>query len=83
MIGVHTAAAAEAIGLATKAGLAPRDVFDIIKNAAGSSFSFKDCVPQMLNEDWVPRSSLDAAVENMVCHSLMWEKSALTAHREP
>ncbi|KAG9250325.1 3-hydroxyisobutyrate dehydrogenase [Emericellopsis atlantica] len=65
LIGVHTAAAAEAIGLATKAGLAPRDVFDIIKNAAGSSWSFKDRVPQMLNEDWAPRSSLDAAVDNM------------------
>jgi 3-hydroxyisobutyrate dehydrogenase-like beta-hydroxyacid dehydrogenase len=49
---LHTAAAAEAMGLAAKAGLNTQVTFDIISNAAGSSSAFESRVPHMLSGDW-------------------------------
>lgn len=48
---IHDAAAIEAIGLAAKAGLNTRQVYNIISGAAGSSASFKHLVPQLFGDD--------------------------------
>ncbi|KAM0330221.1 hypothetical protein ACHAQA_004396 [Verticillium albo-atrum] len=65
LVGTHIAAAAEAMGLAQKAGLDTREVFEIIKNAAGNSWAFENRVPHMLDADWTPRSALDIFVKDM------------------
>src|SRR5699024_4404076 len=66
LLGSHIAAAAEAIGLAARAGLNTQQVYDIITNAAGSSRAFESRVPSMLEGDWsVKSSSLDACVRHM------------------
>jgi 3-hydroxyisobutyrate dehydrogenase-like beta-hydroxyacid dehydrogenase len=66
LAGVHIAAAAEAMGLAVKMGLNTRRVYDIITNAAGSSWMFENRVAHMLDGDWTPHSALDIFVKDMV-----------------
>lgn len=67
LVGTHIAAAAEAMALATKAGLNTREVYNIITSAAGNSWAFENRVPHMLNGDWTPHSALDIFVKDMVC----------------
>jgi len=66
LAGVHIAAAAEAMGLAARAGLNTREVYNIIVNAAGNSWMFENRVPHMLDNDWTPYSALDNFVKDMV-----------------
>lgn len=66
LVGTHIAAAAEAMGLAAKAGLNTREVYNIIVNAAGNSWAFENRVPHMLDGDWTPLSALDIFVKDMV-----------------
>ena len=66
LVGTHIAAAAEAMGLAAKAGLNTREVYDIITNAAGNSWAFENRVPHMLDGDLTPHSALDIFVKDMV-----------------
>jgi 3-hydroxyisobutyrate dehydrogenase-like beta-hydroxyacid dehydrogenase len=68
LAGVHIAAAAEAMGLAAKAGLNTREVYDIITHAAGSSWMFENRVPHMLDDDWRPHSAVDIFVKDMVSY---------------
>jgi len=65
LAGVHIAAAAEAMGLAAKAGLNTRQVYDIIVGAAGNSWMFENRVPHMLDSDLTPYSALDIFVKDM------------------
>ncbi|KAI9163853.1 ketose-bisphosphate aldolase class-II family protein [Paramyrothecium foliicola] len=65
LVGVHIATAAEAMGLAAKAGLNTREVYEIITNAAGNSWAFENRVPHMLEDDWTPHSALDIFVKDM------------------
>jgi len=65
LAGVHIAAAAEAMGLAAKAGLNTRQVYDIIVGAAGNSWMFENRVPHMLDNDLTPYSALDIFVKDM------------------
>nr|XP_048329007.1 uncharacterized protein LOC107418532 isoform X2 [Ziziphus jujuba var. spinosa] len=46
--GIHLVAAMEAISLGAKAGIHPWMIYDIISNAAGNSWVFKNHVPQLL-----------------------------------
>jgi 3-hydroxyisobutyrate dehydrogenase-like beta-hydroxyacid dehydrogenase len=66
LAGTHIAAAAEAMGLAAKAGLNTRQVYDIIVTAAGNSWMFENRVPHMLDNDLTPYSALDTFVKDMV-----------------
>lgn len=66
LVGAHIAASAEAMGLAAKAGLNTREVYDIITNAAGNSWAFTNRVPHMLDDDWTPHSALNIFVKDMV-----------------
>ncbi|KAK9925739.1 hypothetical protein M0R45_023006 [Rubus argutus] len=46
--GIHLVASLEAISLGTKAGIHPWIIYDIISNAAGNSWVFKNHVPKLL-----------------------------------
>ncbi|KAF3437146.1 hypothetical protein FNV43_RR19899 [Rhamnella rubrinervis] len=46
--GIHLVASMEAISLGTKAGIHPLMIYDIISNAAGNSWVFKNHVPELL-----------------------------------
>lgn len=65
LAGIHIAAAAEAMGLAAKAGLNTRQVYKIILTAAGNSWMFENRVPHMLDNDLTPYSALDIFVKDM------------------
>jgi 3-hydroxyisobutyrate dehydrogenase-like beta-hydroxyacid dehydrogenase len=69
LAGIHIAAAGEAMGLAAKAGLNTRQVYDIILTAAGSSWMFENRVPHMLDNDLTPYSALDIFVKDMVSYT--------------
>lgn len=70
LVGTHIAAASEAMGLAAKAGLNTREVYNIITNAAGNSWAYENRVPHMLDGDWTPLSALNIFVKDMVSCSL-------------
>ncbi|MCO5612204.1 hypothetical protein L7F22_066466 [Adiantum nelumboides] len=68
LLGIHIAAAAEAMALGASAGLNTWDLYEIIINAAGSSRAFETRVPQMLsNADCleVETSTLDNVTKDM------------------
>lgn len=65
LAGVHIAAAAEAMVLGARAGINTRILYDIISNAAGSSWVFVDRVPQMVNGDYTPHSALNIFVKDL------------------
>ncbi|KAJ0109347.1 ketose-bisphosphate aldolase class-ii family protein [Diaporthe amygdali] len=65
LVGTHIAAAAEAMALAALAGLNTREVYEIIRNAAGNSWAFENRVPHMLEGNWTPHSALDIFVKDM------------------
>lgn len=75
LVGIHIAAAAEAMALAAKMGLNTREVFDVIVNAAGNSWAFENRVPHMLDGDWTPHSALDIFVKDMVSSAFNLLKS--------
>ncbi|XP_062073864.1 uncharacterized protein LOC133778058 [Humulus lupulus] len=47
--GIHLVTSMEAMSLGSKAGIHPSIIYDIISNAAGNSWVFKNQVPQLLN----------------------------------
>ncbi|XP_065849277.1 uncharacterized protein [Euphorbia lathyris] len=52
--GIHLLASVEAISLGSQAGVHPWIVYDIISNAAGNSWVFKNHVPQLLRGNDMP-----------------------------
>lgn len=62
--GIHLVASMEAILLGTQAGIHPWILYDIISNAAGSSWVFKNYVPKILNGDPFEHS-MDAFIQNL------------------
>ncbi|KAF2754830.1 hypothetical protein EJ05DRAFT_494324 [Pseudovirgaria hyperparasitica] len=65
LVGVHIAAAAEAMALAARAGLNTREVYEVVRHAAGNSAAFEKRVPLMLDGHWSPLSALNSVVEDM------------------
>lgn len=66
--GIHNATAAEAVSLASTAGLNVQEVYNIIVGpAAGDSRAFENQVPRMIEADWTPQSTtVDEVVKDMV-----------------
>ncbi|MCC6195082.1 MAG: NAD(P)-dependent oxidoreductase [Burkholderiales bacterium] len=54
---VNLAAGAEAMALAAKAGLDPRQVFEVIRASSGASWIFADRMPRALAGDYAPRAA--------------------------
>ena len=65
LAGVHIAAAAEAMALGVRAGADPRVLYDVISNAAGSSWMFQNRVPHMLDGDYTPLSAVEIFVKDL------------------
>lgn len=65
LAGIHIAAACEAVALGIRAGLDPRMLYEIISNAAGSSWMFQNRVPQILDGDYRPHSAADIFVKDL------------------
>lgn len=66
MAGVNIVATGEALALAERAGLDPRQAFAIVAESAGSSWMFRDRGPRMLDGRFTPaRSVLDIFVKDL------------------
>jgi 3-hydroxyisobutyrate dehydrogenase len=65
LAGVHIATAAEAMAFGVRAGLDPRQIYEVICNSAGASFMFENRVPHMLDDDYTPRSAVDIWVKDL------------------
>ncbi|KAF8398972.1 hypothetical protein HHK36_014837 [Tetracentron sinense] len=63
--GLHLVASAEAIALGAQAGIHPWIIYNIISNAAGNSWVFKNHVPQMLRGNHTKHHFLDTFVRNL------------------
>jgi 3-hydroxyisobutyrate dehydrogenase len=57
LVGVHIAAACEAVAFGARAGIDPALLYEIISKSAGSSWAFKDRVPRILAANYAPPSS--------------------------
>jgi len=57
LVGVHIAAAGEAMAFGVQAGIAPELIYDIITRSAGNSWAFQDRVPRILQGAYAPPSS--------------------------
>lgn len=72
LAGVHIAAAAEAIELGVRAGIAPEIVQNFVMHGAGASWMFGDRSPRMVSGDYTPpRSALAIFVKDLgIVHDL-------------
>ncbi|XP_057547282.1 uncharacterized protein LOC130825855 isoform X2 [Amaranthus tricolor] len=62
---IHLVASIEAICLGVQAKIHPWILYDIISNAAGNSWAFKNHVPQWLRADHMKHQTLNSLVENL------------------
>ncbi|WOL06597.1 hypothetical protein Cni_G15331 [Canna indica] len=62
--GIHLVSSVEAIYLGVRAGLHPSVLYDIISNAAGSSWIFADTIPKLLSADQLLTSYLNILVKD-------------------
>jgi putative dehydrogenase len=65
LAGVHIAAAAEAMALATKVGLDGRMVYEVITNSAGGSWMFENRVPHILAGNYKPHSAISIFLKDL------------------
>ncbi|SFA75370.1 3-hydroxyisobutyrate dehydrogenase [Rhizobium sp. NFR07] len=65
LCGVHIAAAAEGFALASKAGIDPQVLLEILGGSAASSWMLKDRGPRMLQEDPEVTSAVDIFVKDL------------------
>jgi len=65
LVGVHIAAAMEAVALGIKSGLDVETLFKVITVSAGNSWIFEDRVPHVLNNDYTPKSAVDIFVKDL------------------
>jgi 3-hydroxyisobutyrate dehydrogenase-like beta-hydroxyacid dehydrogenase len=66
MAGVNIVASCEAMALAAKAGIDPRQAYEIVRESAGGSWMFAHRVPHMLSGAFDPPSSaLDIFVKDL------------------
>ncbi|MDE0801124.1 MAG: NAD(P)-dependent oxidoreductase [Rhodospirillaceae bacterium] len=80
LVAVHNVASAEALALATKAGLDPQQVFDVISSGAGASRILELRGPMMVEENYSPPSmKLDVWQKDMkLIHDFAEQMGALT-----
>jgi putative dehydrogenase len=65
LAGVHIAAACEAMALGIRAGADPAQLYEVICNAAGSSWMFANRVPHILAGDYTPLSSVNIFIKDL------------------
>lgn len=65
LAGVHIAAAAEAMALGIREGVAAADLYEVITHSAGNSWMFEDRMPHVLSGDYTPASAVDIFVKDL------------------
>jgi 3-hydroxyisobutyrate dehydrogenase len=65
LAGVHIAAAAEAMALGMRAGVDPRQVYEVITHSAGNSWMFENRMAHVLARDFTPLSAVDIFVKDL------------------
>ncbi|GER40169.1 D-tagatose-1,6-bisphosphate aldolase subunit GatY, partial [Striga asiatica] len=86
--GIHFVASLEAMSLGAQAGIHPWIIYDIISNAAGSSWVFKNYIPHMLRGNQSTHHLLSAFNQNLgivleMAKSLIFPLPLLTvAHQQ-
>jgi len=65
LAGVHIAAACEALVFAKRLGLDLAQVYEVISNAAGSSWMFQNRGPHVVEGDYTPRSAVEIFVKDL------------------
>ncbi|MGZ5041262.1 MAG: L-threonate dehydrogenase [Usitatibacter sp.] len=65
LAGVHIAAAAEAMALGIRAGVAPADIYEVITHSAGNSWMFENRMAHVLAGDYTPLSAVDIFVKDL------------------
>jgi 3-hydroxyisobutyrate dehydrogenase-like beta-hydroxyacid dehydrogenase len=65
LVGLHTMAAAEALGLVRKAGLDPSQVLDVLTRSAGNSRMLELRGPLIVRQDYPPQMKLDLFLKDL------------------
>lgn len=65
MAGVHLVAAAEAMSFGMKVGLEPKQLYQIISKAAGTSAMVIDRTPQLLSGKWTSKRTVNDAIAEL------------------
>jgi 3-hydroxyisobutyrate dehydrogenase len=65
LAGVHIAAAAEAMALGIRAGVDPKDLYEVITHSAGNSWMFENRMAHVLAGDYTPLSAVDIFVKDL------------------
>ena len=65
LAGVHIAAAAEAMALGIREGVAAEDLYEVITNSAGNSWMFENRMAHVLAGDYTPLSAVDIFVKDL------------------
>lgn len=65
LAGVHIAVAAEAMALASRAGISLDLMYDVVTHAAGNSWMFENRMPRVLSGDYQARSAVDIFVKDL------------------
>jgi len=65
LVGLHTAAAAEALGLVRKAGLDPAQVLDVLTASAGTSRMLELRGPMIVRQEFPPQMKLELFLKDL------------------
>jgi putative dehydrogenase len=65
LAGVHIAAAAEAMALGLREGVAPDALYEVITHSAGNSWMFENRMAHVLAADYTPLSAVDIFVKDL------------------
>ena len=65
LAGVHIAAAAEAMALGLREGVAPGALYEVITHSAGNSWMFENRMAHVLAADYTPLSAVDIFVKDL------------------
>ena len=65
LAGVHIAAAAEAMALGLREGVAAADLYEVITHSAGNSWMFENRMAHVLAADYTPLSAVDIFVKDL------------------
>ncbi|KAL8239686.1 hypothetical protein R6Q59_016253 [Mikania micrantha] len=66
--GIHFVSSVEAISLGVQDGVHPWILYDIISNAAGNSWIFKNYIPNLLHGNQIRDNSLHTSVQDLVTY---------------
>jgi putative dehydrogenase len=65
LAGVHIAAAAEAMALGLREGVAAHELYEVITHSAGNSWMFENRMAHVLAADYTPLSAVDIFVKDL------------------